>query len=97
MPQIWMTDEELAAMLDCSASEARERVLLERLDRKISRDGNKRSKLNGELTAVFVERLRTMDGMIEQQIDHLRRVHALLCEADQPKIPPSTARRLTAQ
>ena len=97
MPQIWMTDEELAAMLDCSVSEARERALLERLDRKISRDGNKRSKLNGALTAVFVERLRTMDGMIEQQIDHLRRVHALLCEADQPKIPPSTARRLTAQ
>ena len=46
MPQIWMTYEELAGMLDCTVMEARERVHLERLDRKISRDGKKRAKLS---------------------------------------------------
>jgi hypothetical protein len=41
MPQIWMTYEELAGMLDCTVMEARERAYLERLDQKISRDAKK--------------------------------------------------------
>jgi hypothetical protein len=39
MSQIWMTYEELPEMLDCTGVRVRERVHLERLDRKISRDG----------------------------------------------------------
>jgi hypothetical protein len=82
LPQIWMTDEELAAMLGCCATEARERVLFERLDRKISRDGNKRSKLNGTLAAISDARVRTMDAMTDHGVDGLRRAHERLRAPD---------------
>lgn len=58
MPQIWMTYEELAVMLDCSIPEARERVQLERLDRKLSRDGKTRAKLSASMIAIFIDRLK---------------------------------------
>ena len=91
MPQIWMTYEELAGMLDCTVMEARERIHLERLDRKISRDGKKRAKLSMAMTGIFIERLRTIDHTIDRAVGDLRHVHDLLSErADQP-------RRLTSQ
>jgi hypothetical protein len=34
---------------------------LERLDRKNSRDGKKRAKLNAAMTGIFIERLKTID------------------------------------
>jgi hypothetical protein len=75
MPQIWMTYEELAGMLDCTAMEARERVHLERLDRKISRDGNKRAKLNVAMTIIFIERIKTSALTMDQAVDNLWAVH----------------------
>jgi hypothetical protein len=78
MPQIWMTYGELAAMLDCTVEEARERVHLEGLDRKLSRDGKKRAKLNTELTGLFVERLKRIDGAADRAVANLRQLHALL-------------------
>ena len=92
MPQIWMTYEELAGVLDCTVMEARERVHLERLDRKISRDGKKRAKLSLEMTGIFIKRLKTIDHAMDRRaVDDLRHVHGLLSErADQP-------RRLTPQ
>jgi hypothetical protein len=85
MPQIWMTYEELAGMLDCTVLEARERVHLERLDRKISRDGKNRAKLSLAMISIFIERLRTVDHVMERAVDDLRHVHGLLSEsADQP-------------
>jgi hypothetical protein len=89
LPQIWMTDEELAAMLGCSATEARRRVLLERLDRKISRDGNRRSKLNGRLAAIFVARVRTMDAMTDHEVGDLR-------TRERPRAPDRSVRLLPA-
>jgi hypothetical protein len=75
MPQIWMTYEELAGMLDCTAMEARERVHLERLDRKISRDGNKRAKLNVAMTIIFIERIKTSAFTMDQAVDNLWAIH----------------------
>jgi hypothetical protein len=83
MPQIWMTYAELAAMLDCTMEQARERVHLDGLDRKLSRDGKKRAKLSTELIGLFIERLRSIDGAVA----NLRQVHALLSDYDPPGEP----------
>jgi hypothetical protein len=87
MPQIWMTYEELAAMLDCPVVEARARVRLEGLDRKISRDGKKRAKLNMAMTGIFIEQLKTIDYASDRAIEDLRHVHGLLSRrADPPRL-----------
>ncbi len=80
-----MTYQELAGLLGCPETQARERVHLDRLDRKLSRDGKKRAKLNPALTVLFIERLQTMDLMLDHAVDELRHVHGLLREADQPR------------
>jgi len=85
MPQIWMTYEELAGMLDCSVMQARERVHADRLDRKLSRDGHKRAKLDAALTAMFIERLRTIELVVDQAVDDLKYIQGLLREADRPR------------
>jgi|ERR1700729_74668 hypothetical protein len=82
MPQIWMTYEELAGMLDCTVMEARDRVHFERLDRKISRDGEKRAKLNAAMTSIFIERIRTGALAMDQAVDDLRAVHGLMKRED---------------
>jgi hypothetical protein len=86
MPQIWMTYQELAEMLDCTVIEARERVHLEHLDRKLSRDGKKRAKLSAAMIGIFIERLKTIDYAADRAVDDLRHVHGLLRErADEPR------------
>jgi predicted transcriptional regulator len=85
LPQIWMTYEELAEMLDCSVAAAREFARAEQLDRKISRDGNKRAKLNANLVVIFIARIKTMDLAIDQAVEELRHVHGLLEQADGPR------------
>jgi hypothetical protein len=52
-----MTYEELAGMLDCSVAAAREHAHVEQLDRKLSRGGKKRAKLNARLAAIFIARI----------------------------------------
>jgi len=86
LPQIWMTYEELAGMLDCSVMEARERVYLEGLDRKLSRDGRKRTKLNAVLIAIFIQRLKTLDVDMDQAVGEIRTFHGLLRDADRPRL-----------
>jgi hypothetical protein len=78
MPQIWMTYEELAAMLESTVMEARERVHVEDLDRKISRDGKKRVKLSMAMTSIFIEQLKTGDSAMVRAIEDLRKVHDLM-------------------
>src|ERR1700730_14610087 len=91
MPQIWMTYEELASMLDCTVMEARGRVYLERLDPKLIRDGKKRARLILAMIGIFIEQLKTIDHAMDRSVDDLRHVHGLLSEgANQP-------RRLTPQ
>jgi hypothetical protein len=82
LPQIWMTYEELAGMLDCSVAAAQERAHVEQLDRKISRDGNRRAKLNASLVAIFVARIKLMDPSMDQAVEELRHFHGLLEQAD---------------
>jgi hypothetical protein len=67
-------------MLDCTAAEARERAHLERLDRKISHDGKTRAKLSVAMTAIFIERLKTIDYDIDRVVNNLRLVHGLLSD-----------------
>jgi len=95
MPQIWMTYEELAGLLDCTVMEACERARLERLDRKISRDGQRRAKLSPELAGLFIARLRSIDDAADRMVADLRHVHGLLSEAaGQPSrlLPPRPRR-----
>jgi hypothetical protein len=85
LPQIWMTYEELAGLLCCSVAAAQERANVERLDRKISRDGKTRAKLNASLVVVFIARIKTMDLAVDQAVEELRHVHDLLEQADRPR------------
>jgi hypothetical protein len=78
-----MTYEELAGMLDCTVMEARERVHLERLDWKISRDGKTRAKLSAAMIGIFIERLTTTDHATDRAVEDLRHAHGLL-RAGQP-------------
>jgi hypothetical protein len=75
MPQIWMTYEELAGMLDCSVAEVRERTLLQKLDRKLSRDGKKRVKLSLELISVFINRVKGGERSLDRAITDLKQAH----------------------
>jgi len=93
MPQIWMTYDELAGMLDCTVIEARERIHLERLDRKISRDGKKRAKLNPEMVGIFIARLKTIDSGVDRAVEDLRRVHDLLSGRSGSLTPQSLGSR----
>jgi hypothetical protein len=75
MPQIWMTYDEVADLLDCEAPVARQHAIECRLDRKKSRDGNTRVKLDHALAAIFVARIRDTDNALDRAIGELRRVH----------------------
>lgn len=88
-----MTYEELAGMLGCSVADARERAHAELLDRKISRDGRKRAKLNVELTTLFIQQLQAIDRVVDEAIDDLRHIHGLLQAAERPKALTSRLRR----
>lgn len=86
MPQIWMTYDELAGLLDCGVLEARERVQREGLDRKKSRDGNTRVKLNFALIAMFVARIKGEDSTIDRAIEDLRVVHGQMKSYEQHQL-----------
>jgi hypothetical protein len=78
MPQIWMTYTELAALLDCSVQSARAYSFA--LDRKKSRDGMTRAKLNVELTARFIGRIREADPMLDNAVQDLLHVQAEMAQ-----------------
>ena len=52
-----MTYDELGTLMDCDAARARTRVAALLLDRRRSRDGQTRVKLNNELTEILLDRL----------------------------------------
>ena len=79
MPQIWMTYGELADLMECGLAQASEHVRNERLDRKKSRDGKTRVKLDLALMELFVARIRaTADRSLDDAIHDLRGLHALM-------------------
>ena len=75
MPQIWMTYDELATLSGCSAAEARMQAMHLSLDRRKSRDGNTRVKLNLALMARFFETVRDAEFDLDDAITALRDAH----------------------
>lgn len=75
MPQIWMTYEELATLSGCTAAEARVQALHLSLDRRKSRDGNTRVKLDVALMARFFETIREAEFGLDDAITALREAH----------------------
>jgi len=75
MPQIWMTYDELATLSGCSAAEARLQAQQLSLDRRKSRDGNTRVKLNLALTGRFFETIREAEFGLDDAIAALRETH----------------------
>lgn len=76
MPQIWMTYGELAALLGCETDDARNQAVQRSLDRKKSRDGLTRVKLDVLLMAKFFAAVRGADSILDQAIRDLQGVHA---------------------
>jgi hypothetical protein len=75
MPQIWMTYNELAVLCGCSAADAKLRVNHLSLDRKKSRDGITRTKLNLALTAKFFEMVKQTDCNLDMAIEELQHTY----------------------
>lgn len=91
MPQIWMTYDELAALNGCTAPEARLQALNLSLDRRKSRDGNTRVKLNLALMARFIETIRKTETDLDDAIAALRDTHRSMSGA--PAIEWANLRR----
>ncbi|WP_187435344.1 hypothetical protein [Bradyrhizobium cytisi] len=80
MPQIWMTYDELATLSGCSAAEARVLALHLSLDRRKSRDGNTRVKLDLALTARFFASVREAGFDLDSAIEALQATHRQMAE-----------------
>src|SRR4030081_3991091 len=74
MPQIWMTYGEIAGQLGCEPDEARAQAVHRSLDRKKSRDGLTRVKLDLDWTAKFIAAVREADPILDQAIRDLQQV-----------------------
>jgi hypothetical protein len=75
MPQIWMTYDEIAGLLGCSADAARAKAVYRSLDRKKSRDGLTRVKLDTEWTTHFVAAIRETDPALDEAVRGLQTIH----------------------
>lgn len=75
MPQIWMTYDELATLNGCTTAEARVQALHLSLDRRKSRDGNTRVKLDFALMVRFFETIREGEFGFDDAITALRETH----------------------
>ncbi|MGY4330286.1 hypothetical protein ACVWWG_004703 [Bradyrhizobium sp. LB7.2] len=80
MPQIWMTYSELAALSGCTPAEARMRAIHLSLDRRKSRDGTTRVKLDLALTAKFFASVRESDFDLDSAIEALQATHCQMAE-----------------
>ncbi len=91
MPRIWMTYIELADLLGCSPTEARDYAILRSLVRRKSRTGLTWTELDGQLTLAFVDRLRGGDSVstpeleLDQAIAELQDIHE---EMSRPNAQP---------
>src|SRR3954468_15286920 len=80
MPQIWMTYDELATLCHSSASEARVLAIHLSLDRRKSRDGATRVKLDLALTTRFFASVREADFDLDCAIEALQATHQQMAE-----------------
>jgi hypothetical protein len=74
MPQIWMTYSEIASLLGCEIADVRIQASQRSLDRKKSRDGLTRVKLDLLWMARFYAIVRDADPMLDQAIRDLQMV-----------------------
>jgi hypothetical protein len=63
VPQIWLTYDELADLMNCDVAGARGAAVAIRLDRRKSFDGQTRAKLTPPLAEAFLE------GMLRQRLE----------------------------
>jgi hypothetical protein len=64
VPQIWLSYEELAVLMNCDPASARNAAAGFRLDRRRSRDGQTRTKLTPPLAEAF------FDKVWRQRLEH---------------------------
>ena len=76
MPQIWMTYGEIAALLGCTAEAVRAQAVVRSLDRKKSRDGLTRVKLDSDWTAHFIAAIREADPTLDEAIRDLQTIRS---------------------
>jgi hypothetical protein len=84
MPQIWMTYDEIADLLGCDAEAARAMVIHRSLDRRKSRDGFTRTKLDLDWTARFIAAIREADPALDQAVRELRMMGDAMSRSDAP-------------
>ncbi|MEY9182600.1 hypothetical protein ABIG06_004184 [Bradyrhizobium sp. USDA 326] len=84
MPQIWMTYDELGALCGCGAMEARDRAIRLSLDRRRSRDGATRVKLDQILTVKFFASIREANFDLDYAIEALDETHRQMAELLDP-------------
>ena len=75
MPQIWMTYDEIADLIGGDAHEARRHSIDQYLDRKKSRDGQTRVKLDQALVTMFVAKIRATDSALDDATRKLHEIH----------------------
>jgi len=63
VPQIWLTYDEFAILINCELDAARGATLALRLDRRRSHDGNTRVKLTPGLAETF------LDSIVQQRLE----------------------------
>jgi hypothetical protein len=93
VPQIWLTYDELAALMNCDCASARNAAMALGLDRRRSRDGQTRAKLTPPLTESFLERI--LREHIERDIaacaSDLRAKHEQMATQSAVLAPPASA------
>jgi hypothetical protein len=82
MPQIWMTYDEIAELIGGDADAARAQAMHRSLDRRKSRDGLTRVKLDLEWTASFIAAIRKADPALDQAIRELRGMRDTMYRGD---------------
>jgi hypothetical protein len=87
MPQIWMTYDELGMLCDCDSAAARVMAIFKGLNRRKSRDGHTRVKLNDDLATLFMHRYvdEAIRSGLDAAIDDLHFVHDRMAEADRSR------------
>ncbi|WP_245322186.1 hypothetical protein [Bradyrhizobium sp. LTSPM299] len=70
-----MTYHEIADMIGCDVETARSATIQRALDRKKSRDGMTRAKLDPELMGVFVAVIRNAEPDLDLAVRELRNMH----------------------
>ena len=82
MPQIWMTYDEIAELIGSNADAARAQAMHRSLDRRKSRDGLTRVKLDLEWTTRFIAAIREADPALDQAIRQLQGMRDAMYRGD---------------